>query len=201
RPKPPGTHRIFLVYSRYKCLRQWGPSHWNRPAVLSHSPNGDAWDKHWILNSADIPKSAFEKLKLMAMINITYKITNKLISRFALATLLVAGPGCDDLLTEKPRTFLAQDVVFQTVDGAVSATTGIYKPLGGTDLYGWWLLGCMELFSDYINDRGSQAPLGDYQLDATSIQRIGFIWRGAYQIINRANIVIDRLEHQTIPGM
>lgn len=135
------------------------------------------------------------------MINITYKITNKLISRFALATLLIAGPGCDDLLTEKPRTFLAQDVVFQTVDGAVSATTGIYKPLGSTDLYGWWLLGCMELFSDYINGRGSQAPLGDYQLDATSIQRIGFIWRGAYQIINRANIVIDRLEHQTIPGM
>lgn len=66
-------------------------------------------------------------------------------------------------------------MVFQSVEGANSATIGIYKPLGGNDLYGWWLLGNLELFSDYINGRGSQAPPSEYQLGAASVQRIGFI--------------------------
>lgn len=115
--------------------------------------------------------------------------------------LSVFVTGCEGLLVEKPRTFLAQEVVFQTAEGAISATTGIYKPLAGNDLYGWWLLGNLELFADYINGRGSQSPPSEFQLDATSVQRIGFVWRGAYQVINRANIVIQRLEENPVPGM
>lgn len=119
--------------------------------------------------------------------------------------LLVVLPallvGCDDMLTEQPRTFLSEEAVFQTTEGAISATIGAYKPLHQNDLYGWWLLGMNELFADYIWGRGSQAPPSLFQLDATNIIRIGNIWRGEYRVINRANIVIRALEEAELAGM
>jgi hypothetical protein len=104
-------------------------------------------------------------------------------------------------LDEEPRTFLSQDGVFSTKEGAISATSGIYEPWGNNNLYGWWLLGNLEFFSDYIYGRGSQSPASRYQLDGTSVIRIGNIWRGAYQLINRANIVIQQLEGKEIPDV
>jgi hypothetical protein len=109
--------------------------------------------------------------------------------------------GCDDMLTEQPRTFLSEEVVFRTADGAVSATIGAYKPLHADDLYGWWLLGMNELFSDHVNGRGSQAPPSQFQLDGTSIMRIGNVWRGKYRIINLANVVLRGLEEGEVANM
>ncbi|MCC5928597.1 MAG: RagB/SusD family nutrient uptake outer membrane protein [Cyclobacteriaceae bacterium] len=130
----------------------------------------------------------------------------KVVSKYKLGILILVSifvitSGCEDLLNENPRTFLSQEIVFQTAEGANSATIGIYKPLSGNDLYGWWLLGNLELFSDYVIGRGSQAPPSLYQLDAAAVQRIGFVWRGLYQVINRSNIVISQLETNTIQGM
>lgn len=114
--------------------------------------------------------------------------------------LLMTITGCDEsVLEEKPQTFLAQGAVFATRAGVISATSGVYEPWKNNNLYGWWLLGCLEMSSDYIYGRGSQSPLGRYQYDATSINRIGNIWRGGYQVINRANIVIQQLEAKEIP--
>ena len=123
------------------------------------------------------------------------KIQNKLYK----ITMLVALTGvlflsCDDMLTEEPRTFLDQETVFSSPEGAVSAIVGTYQPLRTGDLYGWWMLGMNELHADYILGRGSQAPPSLFQYDATSITRIGNIWRGMYRVINRANVVIEGVE-------
>jgi hypothetical protein len=124
------------------------------------------------------------------------------INRFLLGfVFLLAATACQDALTERPRTFLSQETVFSSRDGAVSATVGIYEPFREDDLYGWWLLGNLEFWSDYIFGRGSQAPPSLYQLNATGITRIGFIWRGAYNVINRANIVVQQLEEKEIEGL
>lgn len=109
--------------------------------------------------------------------------------------------SCDDILTENPKTFLSQEAVFETTEGAVSATVGAYKPLHQNDLYGWWLLGMNELFADYIWGRGSQAPPSLFQLDGTNVIRIGNIWRGSYRVVNRANVVIQGVEEGNIEGM
>ncbi|MEM9830264.1 MAG: RagB/SusD family nutrient uptake outer membrane protein [Bacteroidota bacterium] len=110
--------------------------------------------------------------------------------------------GCgEEVLEEKPRNFLSQDAVFSTPEGVMAATNGIYRPFHDNNLYGWWLLGNVEFFSDYIYGRGSQSPASRYELGSTGINRIGNIWRGGYEVINRANLVISQLESQDIPGV
>lgn len=109
--------------------------------------------------------------------------------------------SCNDMITENPRTFLSEDAVFSTTEGAISATLGAYKPLYEGDLYGWWLLGMNELSADYIDGRGSQAPSSRFEYDGTTILRIGNIWSGKYRIINRANVVITNIGDANIEGM
>jgi len=123
----------------------------------------------------------------------------KLCSVFLL-TVLLSSCG-EDLLQEDPRTFLSKETIFSSREGAIAATTGVYSPFKGQSLYGWWLLGNLEMFSDYIYGRGSQSPAGTYQLDATSVIRIGNIWRGGYNVINRANTVIYELEGRDIENV
>ncbi len=123
---------------------------------------------------------------------------NKIIFGFV---LLLFTAGCEDVLIEEPRTFLSQETVFSSRAGVVSATMGIYEPFRENNLYGWWLLGNLEFWSDYIFGRGSQANASLYQLASRGIGRVGNIWRGAYDVINRANIVIEQLEDKEIPGV
>ncbi len=115
--------------------------------------------------------------------------------------LLMASSACEDALIEEPRNFLSQETVFSSESGAVAATMGIYEPFRENDLYGWWLLGNLEFGADTMFGRGSQANASRYQLASRGIGRIGFIWRGAYNVINRANIVIQQLEEKDIEGL
>jgi len=110
--------------------------------------------------------------------------------------------GCsEDPLEEEPKTFLSQEAVFSTKEGAIAATSGVYEPYKNNNLYGWWLLGNVEFFSDYIYGRGSQSPASRYQMGSTGINRIGNIWRGGYEVINRANTVVSQLESREIDGV
>ena len=121
---------------------------------------------------------------------------------YILTTLMIGLGGCsEDVLEEEPRTFLSQSAVFSTREGAVAATTGIYEPFRTGNLYGWWLLGNLELMSDYIYGRGSQSPVSRYNVNAQSEGRIGNIWRGGYEVVNRANTVINQLENKEIEGV
>lgn len=114
---------------------------------------------------------------------------------------LFFASACEDALVEEPRTFLSQEIVFSSKAGVESATLGIYEPFREDNLYGWWLLGNLEFWSDYIFGRGSQANASLYQLGSRGIGRVGNIWRGAYSAINRANIVIQQLNEKDIPGV
>lgn len=131
--------------------------------------------------------------------------TNKYLSGSAwvfLLILMITVAGCsEDVLEEEPRTFLSQDAVFSSRQGVIAATAGVYKPFHENNLYGWWLLGNLEMFSDYIYGRGSQAPTSRYELGSTDISRVGNIWRGGYEVINRANLVISQLENREIEGV
>lgn len=119
----------------------------------------------------------------------------------SLLLILIISACSEDVLEEEPFTFLSESAVFSSREGAVSATSGVYQPWKNNNLYGWWLLGNLEFFSDHIYGRGSQSPASRYQLDATSVRRIGNIWRGGYQVINRANVVIQQLETKDIPDV
>lgn len=114
---------------------------------------------------------------------------------------LLFASSCEDPLMEEPRTFLSQEAVFSSQAGVVSATLGIYEPFREGNLYGWWLLGNLEFWSDYMFGRGSQANASLYQLGSRGIGRVGNIWRGAYSVINRANVVIQQLNEREIPGV
>jgi len=129
------------------------------------------------------------------------KYTSKII-RCLLIVMLFVTAGCnDELLEEEPKTFLSQEAVFSSREGAIAATSGVYEPFKNNNLYGWWLLGNLEFFSDYIYGRGSQSPASRYQLGSTGINRIGNIWRGGYEVINRANIVIQEMEEREIANV
>lgn len=121
---------------------------------------------------------------------------------FLFLVVFMVALGCsEDALEEKPRTFLSKNAIFSSKEGAVAATLGVYKPLGTENLYGWWLLGCLEMTSDYIYGRGSQTPISIYTWDATAVNRIGNIWVGCYELISRANLVISELEINGISGV
>lgn len=108
-----------------------------------------------------------------------------------LAVLVLLFIGCDTILTEEPKTFLSEEGVFSSRAGADAATKGIYASLRSEDYYGLWFTGIVEMHADYVNGRGSQEPFGAYQLNAQSIERIGIIYGGIYESINRANNVIE----------
>ncbi len=129
-------------------------------------------------------------------------MNKKIIYKLCLGfVFLCCASACEDALIEEPRTFLSQETVFSSRAGVTSATLGIYEPFREGNLYGWWLLGNLEFWSDYIFGRGSQANASLYQLGSRGIGRVGNIWRGAYSVINRANIVIQQLNEREIPGV
>ena len=101
--------------------------------------------------------------------------------------------GCDSILNEDPETFLSESAVFSNEAGAVSATKGIYNSLRSFSYYDRWFTGMVEMHADYVNGRGSQAPVGDYQLNAQNIGRIGNMYGAIYESINRANSVIKNV--------
>lgn len=98
--------------------------------------------------------------------------------------------GCDSALVEEPKTFLSEEAVFSTQAGADAATKGVYASLRAFSYYDRWFTAMVEMHADYVNGRGSQAPVGQYQLNAQNIGRIGDMYGAIYESINRANGVI-----------
>lgn len=106
-----------------------------------------------------------------------------------LAFILIIA-SCDSILKEEPKTSLSEEQVFSSQAGADAATKGIYASIRSDSYYGLWLTGMVEMHADYVNGRGSQAPVGQYQINAQNIGRIGTVYSGIYESINRANSVI-----------
>jgi hypothetical protein len=117
----------------------------------------------------------------------------------ALVVMSVIPFSCEDILKEDPGTFLSQAKTFSNSDGAKAATMGIYQSLRGSGYYGTSFLRNLTHHADYCLGRGSQAPMANFQIDATNITRISEGWVAIYGQIYRANLVIKEVPN--VPGI
>ncbi len=102
--------------------------------------------------------------------------------------------SCKGLLDEVPQDFISRVNFYQNEKDALGAIAGAYSSFN-IDYYhvAYYLL--VELHGDYIDGRGSQAPISVFNqvLDNTSIGRAATGWERLYQSINRANAVLDNV--------
>lgn len=105
--------------------------------------------------------------------------------------------SCSNLLDEMPEDFISRVNFYQNETDALGAIAGAYSSFG-IDYYNinYYLL--LELHGDYIDGRGSQAPISNFAqvLDNVGIGRAATGWSVLYQSINRANAVLDN-----VPGI
>lgn len=105
--------------------------------------------------------------------------------------------SCDNMLEEVPRNFVARANFYQNEIDAQGALNGAYAAIG-PDFFGITYYLLIELHGDFLNGRGSQAPISlvDRVLDQQNIGRATSGWNSIYSAINRANAVIDN-----VPGI
>lgn len=105
--------------------------------------------------------------------------------------LITLFSSCEDRLDEVPKNFVSRTNYYTNEADAEGAIAGTYASLDG-DYYGITYYLFEELHGDYLEGRGSQAPITvfDQILDPNNIGRAGTNWSNLYKGINRANAVI-----------
>lgn len=103
--------------------------------------------------------------------------------------------SCDNMLDEVPKDFVSRANYYQNEADAQGAINGAYAALT-PDYFGgitYYLM--ITLHGDYLNGRGSQAPISvvNQVLDQQNIGRANAGWSSLYQAINRANAVLDNV--------
>lgn len=111
--------------------------------------------------------------------------------------LLLVFVSCNDILDEVPKSFVSRANYYQTASDAEGAIAGAYSTFM-RDYFGITYYLFEELHCDYINARGSQAPITDFSqvLDPTNVGRAATNWSTLYRVINRANAVLGN-----VPGI
>jgi hypothetical protein len=101
------------------------------------------------------------------------------------------------MLDEIPKDFVSKANYYQTEADAEGAIAGAYAGLQN-DFFGITGYLMTELHGDFLNGRGSQAPITiwDQILDQRNIGRCATNWSSLYNAINRANSVMDN-----VPGI
>ena len=102
--------------------------------------------------------------------------------------------SCENMLDEVPRNFVSRSNYYQTEADAQGAINGAYAAIG-PDFFGITYYLLIELHGDFLNGRGSQAPISlvDRVLDQQNIGRANTAWASIYTAINRANAVLDNV--------
>lgn len=105
--------------------------------------------------------------------------------------------SCENMLDEVPKNFVSRSNYYQNEADAQGAINGAYAAIG-PDFFGITYYLMVELHGDYLNGRGSQAPISlvDRVLDQGNISRTNTAWGSIYTAINRANAVLDN-----VPGI
>jgi starch-binding outer membrane protein, SusD/RagB family len=105
--------------------------------------------------------------------------------------------SCDNMLDEVPKNFVSRSNYYQTEADAQGAINGAYSAIG-PDFFGITYYLLIELHGDFLNGRGSQAPISlvDRVLDQQNIGRANTSWSAIYTAINRTNAVLDN-----VPGI
>ena len=130
--------------------------------------------------------------------------TLKLIAATAGAALLAVG--CNDLLTEQPRSTIVVDTYFRTAADAKAAIAAVYRPLSTGSLWGTNLQWALIAGTDEARVGPEEenvnivaltqlrfTPTNPYVAGTTSA---GGAWGGLYQMITRANLVLEK-----VPGI
>ena len=109
-------------------------------------------------------------------------------------TLSLLCFSCKNMLEEVPKDFVSRSNYYQNEADAQGAINGAYSSLS-PDIYGITSYLMTALQGDYLNGRGSQAPISlvDRVLDQQNIGRAATNWSSLYQAINRANAVLDNV--------
>lgn len=111
--------------------------------------------------------------------------------------------GCDDLLTETPKSFLTTDSYYRTPADIESATLSAYQPITRGDVWEWWLVIDMELGSDAVRIHPDEPNFGTYHpglfLWTPTDASVSAPWNGFYTSIYRANLVLDKAPKVEFP--
>lgn len=102
--------------------------------------------------------------------------------------------SCEGMLEEVPKDTVSRTNYYQNESDAQGALNGAYSSMG-PDFYSIQHYLITELHGDFLNGRGSQAPISNFGqvLDAQNVGRIVTNWSRLYQAINRANAVLDNV--------
>lgn len=102
--------------------------------------------------------------------------------------------SCENMLDEVPKNFVSRSNYYQNEADAQGAINGAYAAIG-SDFFGITYYLLIELHGDFLNGRGSQAPISlvDRVLDQQNIGRANLSWASLYTAINRANAVLDNV--------
>ncbi|WP_346860384.1 RagB/SusD family nutrient uptake outer membrane protein [uncultured Draconibacterium sp.] len=116
----------------------------------------------------------------------------KRITLYILITILFSS--CNDMLDEVPMDFVSRSNFYTNEIDAQGALNGAYDATG-PDFYGITHYLMVELHGDYLNGRGSQAPISimDQVLNQQNIGRCETNWLTLYRAVNRANAVLDNV--------
>jgi len=116
-----------------------------------------------------------------------------------LATLPFIVFSCSDELDLTPITDKATNSFYSSEAELESAITGVYAQLQNGGLYGLDLIGVGEISGEdsfeeiAANDGGRFGQLDDFSTNAGN-DLVGDIWRESYEGIQRANVVLNRID-------
>jgi len=112
-----------------------------------------------------------------------------------LFTLLLLITSCEDFLTQQPRLQQTNDIALSTFRGLTEATIGAYSPLYSTSWYGRDFVITSDLKTG--NAKISPVTSGRFTIEyqwANNSSNTVDLWTSAYDLIARANNVINALE-------
>lgn len=106
--------------------------------------------------------------------------------------------ACENMLDEVPKSFISKTNYYQNQADAEGAIAGAYAGMLN-DFFGITNYLMTELHGDFLNGRGSQAPITIWNqiLDQRNIGRCADNWSSIYSCINRANAVLDNVSNIT----
>ncbi|PYO97666.1 MAG: RagB/SusD family nutrient uptake outer membrane protein [Gemmatimonadetes bacterium] len=119
------------------------------------------------------------------------------ISRLGVLAALVLVTSCESFLDPSPSDVLTPENFYRTSSDAVAATNAVYESTKWSYWLGFWYISDIATDDIMVGPRfGADGHrMSDYIFNSTEWP-MGDMWGSAYWIINRANIVLDR-----VPGI
>lgn len=99
--------------------------------------------------------------------------------------------SCKKVLNTQPKDFVTADNYYNTEDELNRALSGVYQMLATDGLYGSYLHSTLQTSDEFFyRPSGTGALVMD--IDASDT-RINSLWRGLYEGINRANLLLENI--------